>query len=167
MNKSDILTLYDYNSWANERLLRAATGVTTEQFSASAAISHGSLRGALVHTYAAELVWRLRCQEGLSPSGLPDERDFPTLDSLLKRWREEEKLRQAYLATLQDGDLTGMVSYTTTEGMPYENMLWHLLVHLVNHGTQHRSEAAVVLTGYGHSPGDLDMLFFFREITST
>ena len=29
--------------------------------------------------------------------------------------------------------------------------LWQMLLHLANHGTQHRSEAAVLLTGAGRS----------------
>lgn len=92
MKKSEILTLYEYNYWANERVLRAAARVTPDQYEAPAEISHGSLRGALVHTYAAELVWRLRCQEGLSPKALPGEAKFPTLEALVRRWREEGAL---------------------------------------------------------------------------
>ncbi|MGZ9221207.1 MAG: DinB family protein [Anaerolineales bacterium] len=42
-------------------------------------------------------------------------------------------------------------------------MLWHAMAHLVNHGTQHRSEAAAMLTDFGHSPGDVDMLYFLNE----
>jgi uncharacterized damage-inducible protein DinB len=125
MNKTDILTLFGYNSWANDRLLRAAAGVTAEQFSAPATVSHGSLRGALVHTYAAEVVWRIRCQEGLSPTGLADERDLLTLDSLVQRRREEEVEMQNYLKLLPEDVSTKRVSYTTTESVPYENVLWY------------------------------------------
>jgi uncharacterized damage-inducible protein DinB len=34
---------------------------------------------------------------------------------------------------------------------------------VVNHGTQHRSEAAALLTGYNASPGDLDFVLFLYE----
>ncbi len=163
MNKDDILTLYDYNYWANARVLNAAARVTPEQFMAPANLSHGSLRGALVHTLAAEVVWRLRCQEGVSLAALPSDGEFPTLDAIRARWQAEEHAMRAYLTALTDEAFGRAVKYKTTKGAPHENVLWHLLAHVVNHGTQFRSEAGVALTGYGQSPGDLDMLAFFRE----
>jgi uncharacterized damage-inducible protein DinB len=53
--------------------------------------------------------------------------------------------------------------YTTLGGQPYSNTLWHLMAHVVNHGTQHRSELALLLTKLGHSPGDIDLISFVRE----
>jgi uncharacterized damage-inducible protein DinB len=61
----------------------------------------------------------------------------------------------AWLATLDDGWLE-----RRDEGMPF----WQMLAHLANHGTQHRAEAAALLTAVGRSPGDLDMIFFAQAI---
>ena len=162
MKQEDLLTLYDYNYWANDLILRTAAQLSPEQYTALVEVSHGSLRGTLVHQFGGELIWRLRCQEGVSPLALPDEEEIASFDLLVQRWKEEEANMRAYLASLQDSDLTKIVNYTSTEGMSYENTLWHLLLHVVNHGTQHRAEAAVVLTEYGYSPGVIDLLLFFR-----
>ena len=70
---------------------------------------------------------------------------------------------RGFVASLTDDDLNRPVSYNTTKGLPMENILWHLMTHVVNHGTQHRSEAAMLLTGCGYSPGDLDLIVFLRE----
>ena len=163
MNHADILFLFDYNYWANARVLNAASKLTPDRFSAPHGLSHGSVRGALVHVLAAEIVWRLRCQSGISPAALPAESDFPTLDILHIRWSEEEAAMRAFIASLTDEQLSSAIDYTTTKGVPFSNTLWQLLAHVVNHGTQFRAEAAVALTAEGHSPGDLDLLLFMRE----
>jgi len=41
-----------------------------------------------------------------------------------------------------------------------------MLAHLANHGTQHRAEAAALLTAVGRSPGELDMIFFSEELAA-
>ncbi len=56
--------------------------------------------------------------------------------------------------------LWGTLSSTRLSG---KRVLWHCLLHVVNHGTQHRSEAAAILTGYGYSPGGLDFTMFLNE----
>jgi uncharacterized damage-inducible protein DinB len=53
--------------------------------------------------------------------------------------------------------------YMVEGGIQRDRILWHCLYHLVNHGTQHRSEAAAMLTDFGHSPGDIDMILFLRR----
>ncbi len=166
MNKNDILTLYDYNYWANARVLNAAAKLTPDQFIAPAGLSHGSVRGALVHILGAETVWRLRCAEGVSLSALPDENDIPTAEVLREHWLDEEQKMRAYLNSLSDEALNQAVQYKTTKGVPYENVLWNLLAHVVNHGTQFREKPGSHWPPYGQSPGDLDLLLFFREKTA-
>ncbi|HHY58136.1 MAG TPA: DUF664 domain-containing protein [Chloroflexi bacterium] len=164
MNLTDLKTLYDYNYWANHRILRAAEGLTAEQFVAPRDLSWGSIRDVLVHTMGAEWVWRMRCQEHRSPSALLDPHEFPTLQALQTRWTEEETAMRSYLDSLQEAELSQPLAYVSTAGRPFSSTLWHILVHVVNHGTQHRAEVAHMLTQLGHSPGDMDMILFAREL---
>ena len=89
--------------------------------------------------------------------------DFPTFEALEQRWMQEEGLMREYLITLKENDMSGIVRYTTPESEKRERVLWHCLLHVVNHGIHHRSEAAAILTDYAHSPGDLDFTVFLNE----
>jgi uncharacterized damage-inducible protein DinB len=164
VNIRDVRLLYDYNYWATERILTASRHISREQFIAPTAHSFGSLRDTLVHTLASEYGWRMLCQHQTLASSVELEEDaFLTVDVLQQRWKEEEHAMRDYLAHLADDDLTGYVRYTTDSGEKRERVLWHCLLHVVNHGTQHRSEAAAILTEYGSSPGDLDFTLFLNE----
>lgn len=159
MNKQDIIILYKYNKWANARILEAAATITQGQYLAEASFPHGGLRGTLVHILFAEWIWRKRW-EGNSPTFriLPEE--FQTFESLRVRWMQEEKLLMEFIESLTDERLNSPFQYSTTRGEPHEQVLWKAMVHLVNHGTQHRAEAAALLTDIGCSPGDVDMIGF-------
>jgi uncharacterized damage-inducible protein DinB len=162
MNKEDILMLYQYNQWSTRKILDAASKVTPEQFLAPADFPHGGLRGTLVHALFAEWIWRSRWQ-GTSPTHRLRPEDFPTFDSLRARWSYEENLLMAFVQDLTDEHLSKVISYRTTDGTPKERILWQMMAHLVNHGTQHKTEAAAILTGFGQSPGDIDMIYFLIE----
>ncbi|MDX1378608.1 MAG: DinB family protein [Anaerolineales bacterium] len=163
MNKQDITLLYKYNQWANAKILNTASNVTHEQFVAPANFPHGGLRGTLVHTLFAEWIWRHRW-EGASPVVHLNPEDFPTFESLQLRWADEEGLLMKFVEDVTDQRLESHFQYTSTEGNPYQRVLWHTMLHLVNHGTQHRSEAAALLTDFGHSPGDIDFVYFLSEM---
>jgi uncharacterized damage-inducible protein DinB len=164
MQAEDIQILFSYNYWANERIFRAAEHLSDEQFVAPARFGYGnSLCDILVHTMGAEWMWRKRCQKNISPPALPRADAFPTLASLRIHWHEEEQQMRAFLDTLRDEDMHYLVHYTNTRGAAFTTPLWQALVQVVNHGTQHRSEAALLLTSYGHSPGDIDFIVFLRQ----
>jgi uncharacterized damage-inducible protein DinB len=162
MRIQDILTLYDYNYWANDRILGAAAKISPEQWGATSTFPYGSLHSTLLHMIDTEFGWRMRCQYNQATPEL-SVADLPGLDVLKLRWDEEETAMRAYLAAMHDDDLEALVRYTTDSGEKRERVLWHCLLHVVNHGTQHRSEAAALLTEYGSSPGDLDFTVFLNE----
>ena len=162
MNIRDIHLLYKYNYWANKKILAASAGVTHDQLLAPANFPYGGLHGTLLHTLEAEWSWRALFQSIKDASDLLSA-DYPDLASIEARWREEENAMRLYLASLTDEDMESHLRYTTDTGIQRDRILWHCLVHVVNHGTQHRSEAAAILTEYGHSPGDLDFTVFLNE----
>ena len=87
---------------------------------------------------------------------------FPTLAVLRVRWLIEQQEMWAYLDTLTEETLNGTIRYVIP-GALRERVAWHILLDVIIHATQHRSEAAALLTGYGQSPGDFDFTMFLSE----
>ncbi|MCL4393588.1 MAG: DinB family protein, partial [Chloroflexi bacterium] len=108
-------TLFDYNYWANGRILRAAGAVTDEQFVAPGDYGWGGLRGTLVHTMATEWIWRSRWLGRSPKKSLPLE-DYGTVAALRERWREEEDKMREFLAPLTEQDLERRVTYERMSG---------------------------------------------------
>jgi len=158
-----IRTLYGYSAWANQRVLEKTAELSEHQFLEDAGPNHGSLRYTFVHTMSGQWIWLERWQ-GTSPPAMMNDEDFPDLSSVRARWAEIENDTSRYLDRLEPDQLDNVISYTTTGGTPGAYPLWHLIVQQVNHQTQHRSEAAVMLTNFGHSPGDLDFVVYLSAI---
>lgn len=161
MQKDELLLLYDYTSWANRRLLDAAADLSPAEFTAAQPATYGSLRGILEHIFVAYSVWYARLED--SPIILPGPAEFPDIASYSVRLAETQANLRNFLLALDDAELGRVVSYRTSKGIEYNNILWQIIVHLLNHTTQHRSEAAEILTRLGHSPGDLDLIVYLRQ----
>jgi uncharacterized damage-inducible protein DinB len=159
-----IRDLYAYSAWANARILDTAEQLTREQFTAQSDDSD-SIRDTLVHTASAQWLWLERWRE-TSPRELWDPADFPEVAALRIRWDEVEAETSEYVATLRESDLARVISYVNFQGETWAYPLWQQLLHQVNHATQHRSEAALMLTRLGYSPGWLDLLVYVDEQSS-
>ena len=164
MMVKDIRMLCDYNRWANARILGMASNLSDEQFVAPGAFPHGRLRGTLVHALFAEWTWRMWWLGTPPPYNYGFRlEDFPAVAALRARWTTEEAALINFVGRLTDQTLTAELEYTSTEGGRHRRALWETMAHLVNHGTQHRSEAAAMLTALVHSPGDLDLIVYLNE----
>ena len=164
MNIQNIQFMFDYNYWANGRILASAAKVTDEQLRAPADIPYGGLHGTLLHIVDAELIWRVLFETKSFGNYVELKADdVPTYELLAKKFHEEETSMRAYLSALNDEDVNAYLIYQVDEGVQRDRILWHCFYHLVNHGTQHRAEAAAMLTSYGQSPGDLDFTVFLNE----
>jgi uncharacterized damage-inducible protein DinB len=157
----NIRDLYAYSAWANARIIDTAEQLTSEQFTTSGD-GFDSIRDTLVHTASVQWLWLERWRER-SPRELWDPAGFTAVAELGRRWDEVEAATSAYIATLREPDLARVISYVNFQGEQWAYPLWQQLLHQVNHATQHRSEAALLLTRLGYSPGWLDYLVYVDE----
>jgi len=144
--------LYDYGYWARDRLLAAADGLPDAEFVRPNGFTYGSIRGVMSHALIAETVFGARFR-GEPPASPPKPEDITSVALLRKLWEADGEKMRGFLETLRDDSMHHMVQ-TRRGDLP----LWQLLAHVANHGTQHRSEAAEMLTQIGRSPGDLDLM---------
>ncbi len=160
MNKREITTLIRFNFWANARILTACRNLAPEAFAreVNPDPGWGNLRAVLVHALDTEYGWRsvLQAQDS---AHILEASDFKDVGNLITRWDLEKEAWFDYLAGLSDEHL----NRAYREDSPDGPRVWQIITHVVMHGVQHRSEAALILTGYGHSPGELDFAIFLQE----
>jgi uncharacterized damage-inducible protein DinB len=151
----EIRSLFAYDRWATRRVLAVLDGLDSAEWSRSHVVGDRGLGGILVHHLGASQRWRIGLEtQGADEGPEPELEPLPTIDELRERWHAEWVAVDAWLPTLTDG----LVQYVH-EGVP----VWQMLVHVVNHGTQHRAEAAALLTAEGRSPGELDLINYAEE----
>jgi uncharacterized damage-inducible protein DinB len=173
MKIDEIKLLYEYNDWADGRILAACARVSPEQYAAQAPfeIGRGGLRETMVHLL--DNIWQQRITlQGYYKEPLADEAAydatelhedaFPTFAALRERWMTEQREMRACINTLTEETLNGTIRYVIP-GVVREYVVWHFLLDVIFHAAQHRSEAAALLTGYGQSPGDYDFTMFLNE----
>jgi uncharacterized damage-inducible protein DinB len=152
MTIDDIRDLFAFDRWATERVLAALDGIDDATWTATQVVDERGLGGIMVHHLGATQRWRHGLlDDGVAPR--PEKEPLPSPAGLVAAWADEFPAIEAWLAGLDDAWLA-----CDEEGVRY----WQMLAHVVNHGTQHRSEAAAILTEAGHSPGDLDMIDFWE-----
>jgi len=163
VTRNEILTLFDYTYWANHRLLGVVKTLSSEELDRVLLPGSNCLFDILTHTLGAEIIWWTRLAHGVSLPAIPDRSQYASLEDVIQRWQAQETAMRDYLSSLSDADLTADFHYTNTKGKEFVSPRWQILLHLVNHETQHRSEAALLSTALGKSPGDLDITVYQRQ----
>jgi uncharacterized damage-inducible protein DinB len=97
VNIEELQFLYTYNYWARDRILENVAKLSPEQFDQLNNYGHGSIRNTLVHILSAEWLWRVRCQEHISPDHFLASPDFPTPHSIAQAWTQEQEKLESHL----------------------------------------------------------------------
>jgi uncharacterized damage-inducible protein DinB len=156
MDVDEVRFLFAYDRWATRRVLDVLDGLDPVVWTRTDVVGDRGSGAILVHHLGASQRWRHAFQD-LGEGPEPELEPLPTTAELRARWDVEWVAVDEWLSTITEG----FIGYVH-EGVP----VWQMLVHVVNHGTQHRAEAATLLTAEGRSPGELDLINYAEEQVS-
>ncbi|MGE5345135.1 MAG: DinB family protein [Acidithiobacillales bacterium] len=158
----DLRALYDYNAWANERLVRTLRELPEADYVREMGGGWPSVRATFVHIAGATDAWAERFA-GKDVLVLPKESDLPKLaDAVALLTRAEEKHR-AHLATLTPERLGRPFTWTNLSGQVRTAPFGIVVRHVVNHQTYHRGQVASMVRRLGVKPTSTDMVVWGIE----
>jgi len=150
--KKYFLKLYQYNAWANVRVLNCIQrqNVNDEKIC--------SLMG---HIVAAQFLWLHRIK-GLPA---PDVKLWGNYSIEQLKSMSEEAGKKWLDFVENENDFDREMSYTNYIGEPYTNNVEMIMIHLVNHSSYHRAQIVMLLRQKGFEPVNTDFITYDRVIT--
>lgn len=143
-------SLMGYNEWANGKILDAASGLADEQFA--------QLRGQFAHMLGTQRWWLSKfIGAPLRDADLETFSDASFEDVRAAYARSHAGLRE-YAGAMTDEVWHHSEQWWGEWGDKDQLEIGEIVAQIVNHGTQHRSEIAIISSLHGRSPGDLDYL---------
>jgi uncharacterized damage-inducible protein DinB len=169
MTKVDIQLLYEYNRWANNRVLQAVSALSAEQFTRDLGGSFRSVRDTLVHIIGGEWGWLAYWKEPNHSSAflthLRKRREalfnpgaFPNVAAVQLKWEEVEKEQAEFVNRVSNESLEKLLPFRTTQ-----IRLAHLMQHVANHSTYHRGQVALMMRQLDAEPLATDFHVFLVE----
>lgn len=163
MDADSLLTFVRFHAWANDSILTMTADLSDEELHRPGVLDHGSAFDTLRHLVDVDWSWRqFLIGNDVGQTYVWDHGfrldDLPSIHAFSV---EEDARLRTYLESLHDAALAEpmKMSDDPDDVLPR----WLIVAHVVNHGTQHRSELARYLTECGHSPGDLELLDAFQR----
>jgi uncharacterized damage-inducible protein DinB len=158
MNVQAFRHFYEYHFAENRKLWDTyVSQLPYKQFAQPAAYSHGSVRDQIVHLMNVDDIWFSELR-GVEPSELPPYDGADDRDNIRAHWESIEQRMREYLAALQDDML-----FDTPIQEPDEDrglIVWQVLLHVVNHGTDHRAQLLRSLNDLGIETTWQDYIFY-------
>jgi uncharacterized damage-inducible protein DinB len=150
--KKYFLKLYQYNAWANRRVI----GCLERQ-----AVTDEKILSVFAHCVAANFIWYNRFM------GLPKS-DYKLWDgnySIADMKKMVEEASRLWLDFIEANEsFDRVLKYNNYVGDYYENNIQDIMIHLVNHGSYHRGQVAVLLRERGFEPINTDLITYDRVL---
>ena len=162
MNADAFRQYYEYHFAEKRKIWYFVKQLTTEQFTQPMGYSHGSIRDQVIHLINVEEGWFSELQGIQPPDPQPaDGADDDDRTAIRARWDSVETMMRGYLTGLQDEML--FTKPITDPEEDKELIVWQVLLHVVNHATDHRAQILRSMNDLGIESPPQDYIFFVYE----
>ncbi len=160
MNANPFRHLYEYHFSENRHMWDAYIGpLSYEQFTQPVEYSHGSIRNQVLHLLSVDEGWFLELQN-LEPSPPFPEPGSDDRALIRSYWDKVEQMMRSYLTQLTDEMLsTRPIAFEEDKNL----LVWQVLLHVANHGTDHRAQILRVLHDMGVKTMSQDYIFYVYD----
>jgi len=160
MNADAFRHFYNYHFAENRKIWdEYVTPLSYEQFTQAIGYSHGSVRSQIVHLMNVDEAWFGGLQ-GIENSDSYTQADFDDRQLIRVYWDKVEQTMRGYLANLRDDML---FEKPFAEGEDKDLRLWQVLLHVGNHGTDHRAQLLRLLDDLGVQTKSQDYIFYVYD----
>ena len=149
--KKYFLKLYQYNEWANKRVI----GALNEQ-----KVDDEKILTLMGHIVAAQFLWFHRIN-GLPPAKVKLWGEYK-LDQLNEMIVKANRMWLEFVEREENFDRE--LTYSNYVGNPYVNNVESIMIHLVNHCSYHRAQIAMLLRQKGLEPINTDFITYDRVL---
>ena len=161
MNSDAFRYLFDYHFTENHRIWdNCISPLSSEQFNQKVAYSHGSVRDQIIHLVDVDELWFSELR-GIQPSEPFPATSFDDREYIRTKWDRIEQSMRDYLAQLQDDMLFDKPIKEPEEDKGL--IVWQVLLHVVNHGTDHRAQLLRFFNDLGIKTGPQDYIFYVYD----
>lgn len=164
MDSQTVKTIFDYHYGMFDSVWACAAQLSVAQFVADNGYSLGSVRNHLAHCMNVDDRWLARLQETALPPVL-DEATFPDQASIRPEWDAVRERVLAYVTGLSQAELEGSISvaFPGRYSEPQRCRRRDVLLHMVNHGTDHRAQILARLHELGAQTLEQDLMLYLWD----
>jgi uncharacterized damage-inducible protein DinB len=149
---TNLQQLFRHNLWANRLILDACAALAPDQLDASVVGTYGSIGRTLAHLVSAEDAYAARLGRRPRQFRWDEESPVPPIDELRRSLERVGPELIGLAGTTSETDLVD----GQRDGQPITRPAWIVLAQAIDHGREHRTHIATILTQLGIEPPDMD-----------
>ncbi len=149
---TNLQQLFRHNLWSNRLILDACAGLTPGQLDTSVVGTYGSISRTLAHLVSAEDSYAARLAPRSRRYRWDEAKPAPPVEEL----RGVLESVGPELIELAGSTPETLVVEVLRDGQPVPVPGWIILTQVIDHGREHRTHIATILTQLGIEPPDMD-----------